>query len=105
MNKRTMRKIRKLAVSMLGTVILVGGFLVACRMETEDLMPLTYETVGKVMHNKYINPHKTIVTLDINGEAYTYYADRPEKLLSEITVEMHTKGTLNKKDDALINTK
>ena len=96
-------RIRKIALSMLGTTILVGGLFMACRIETESMMSPTYEKVGVVMHNEYINPHKTIVTVNIEGEAYKYYADSPEKLLSEITVEMNSRGTLTKKDDELID--
>ena len=101
--KRTMYKISKVAVSILGAAFFIASFLMVCRMETEDLMPLTYETVGKVVHNEYINKNKTVVTININDKPYKYCAKRPVKLLTEFTVEMHTKGTLNKKDDALID--
>ena len=103
MKRRTIRKIRKVVLSMLGTVILAGGFLVACRMETEDLMSPTYETVGKVMHNEYVSRNNWIISVNVDGELYTYYADAPEKLLSKKNLKMNSKKTLSLKDDEVIN--
>ena len=98
-----MRKLRNIAVSVLGTAFCVGSLLLVGCVETESIMPHTYTTTGTVIENEYINSHKYIVTVKVDKIAYEYYADAPEKLLSEITVEMHSKGTLRKNDDEVID--
>ena len=101
--RKIKNRIRKVAMTVLGTTILVGGlFLVGC-VETETLMSPTYETVGVVMNNKYVSRNNWIVSVNVDGEEYTYYATSPEKLLSEITLEMRSKGTLKKSDDEIID--
>ena len=103
MKRTTIRKIRKATLTVLGIAIFVGAFIMCGRMETEDLMSPTYTTVGKVMHNEYINRNTWEVTVNVDGEAYTYFSDRPENLLSEKILEMESKQTLTKKDDEIIN--
>ena len=102
--KRTfIRKIRKATLTVLGIAFFIGAFIMCGRMETEDLMDKTYTTVGKVMHNEYINRNTWEVTVNVDGEEYKYFSDRPENLLSEKIVVINNKGTLKKSDDELID--
>lgn len=99
--KNIINIIRKAAVSVLGTAFFVGTLLLVGCVETESTMPTTYTLEGKVIHNE-ISGHDVIVTVDADGEVYSYYADKPVKLLTEVTLEMHNKGTLKKSDDEVI---
>lgn len=98
-------KIYKAAVSVLGIVFFVVAFVMCCRMETETMMPITYKMEGKVIHNEYINRNEWIVSVkDMETSiVYDYYADRPVNLLTEVTLEMHSKGTLDRNDDGVID--
>ena len=98
-----MRKIRNITVSVLGTAFFVGSLsLVGC-VETESMMKSTYTTTGTVIENEYISRNNFLVTVNVNGKAYEYYADAPEKLLSKVTVEMCSKSTLKKSDNEIID--
>lgn len=96
-------KIRKAAVSVLCTFVFVGSLLLVGCVETESMMKPTYTTEAVVVENEYISRTNYIITVDVDGENYRYYADSPEKLLSKVTVEMHSKGTLKKSDDEVID--
>lgn len=98
-------KIYKAAVSVLGTAFFVGAFTMAGRMETEAMMPPTYELTGKVIHNEFLKGNEYIISVkDMETDiVYEYYADRPRKLCSYVTLEMNNKGTLNKADDEVLD--
>ena len=101
--KNIKKRIYKLAVTVFGTAFFIGAFAFCGRIETEDIMNPTYETVGKVINNEYLNRNNWIVSVEVNGETYTYYSKTPQKLLSNVRMEMNNKKTLNLKDDEIID--
>lgn len=96
-------RIYKKAVSILGTAFFIGAFAMTCRIETETIMSPTYILEAKVTENVH-KGNKWIIKVNCeDGEIRTYFADRPEKLLTKVTLKMNNKGTLAVKDDEIVD--